>query len=75
MARTGDLPRWLADVHPGTRCHHAEVALAVVVVVLVLTVVANVSALTQNPLQRRYPRALQVGGIGLRRPGRDPAAG
>ncbi|MHA3947160.1 APC family permease [Cellulomonas bogoriensis] len=39
MARTGDLPRWLAAVHPRFRVpHHAEVALAVVVCVLVLTV-------------------------------------
>lgn len=39
MAREGDLPRWLAAVHPRFRVpHRAEVALAVVVVVLVLTV-------------------------------------
>jgi APA family basic amino acid/polyamine antiporter len=39
MARTGDLPRWLAAVHPTHRVpHHAEVALAVLVVALVLTV-------------------------------------
>lgn len=39
MAREGDLPRWLAAVHPRHRVpHHAEVALAVVVCVLVLTV-------------------------------------
>lgn len=39
MAREGDLPRWLAAVHPRYRVpHHAELALAVVVVVLVLTV-------------------------------------
>ncbi len=39
MAREGDLPRWLSAVHPRFRVpHRAEVALAVVVVVLVLTV-------------------------------------
>ncbi|WP_277207340.1 APC family permease [Isoptericola croceus] len=39
MAREGDLPRWLAAVHPRFRVpHRAEVALAAVVVVLVLTV-------------------------------------
>jgi APA family basic amino acid/polyamine antiporter len=39
MAREGDLPRWLAAVHPRFRVpHRAEVALAAVVCVLVLTV-------------------------------------
>jgi APA family basic amino acid/polyamine antiporter len=38
MAREGDLPRWLAAVHPRYRVpHHAEVALAVVITTLVLT--------------------------------------
>jgi basic amino acid/polyamine antiporter, APA family len=38
MARNGDLPRWLAGVHPRYQVpHHAEVALAVAVSVLVLT--------------------------------------
>ena len=38
MAREGDLPRWLAAVHPRHRVpHHAEVALALVITVLVLT--------------------------------------
>lgn len=38
MARNGDLPRWFAAVHPRYRVpHHAELALAVVVSVLVLT--------------------------------------
>jgi APA family basic amino acid/polyamine antiporter len=38
MARNGDLPSWLAAVHPRFRVpHHAEVVLAVVVGVLVLT--------------------------------------
>ncbi|TXN32147.1 APC family permease [Lacisediminihabitans profunda] len=39
MAREGDLPRWLAAVHPRYRVpHRAEVAIAVVVVTLVLTI-------------------------------------
>jgi APA family basic amino acid/polyamine antiporter len=39
MGRNGDLPAWLAAVHPRFRVpHHAEIALAAVVVVLVLTV-------------------------------------
>ena len=39
MAREGDLPRWLAAVHPRHRVpHHAEAALAVAVCALVLTV-------------------------------------
>ena len=38
MARRGDLPGWLAAVHPRYRVpHHAEVALAVVVCVLVMS--------------------------------------
>jgi basic amino acid/polyamine antiporter, APA family len=82
MAREGDLPRWLAAVHPRYRVpHHAEVAVAVVVSVLVLFTdlrgaiafssfgvllyyaVANASALTQPPEQRRYPRALAWTGL------------
>jgi APA family basic amino acid/polyamine antiporter len=39
MARNGDLPRWLATVHPTYQVpHHAEIALAVVVSALVLAV-------------------------------------
>ncbi|MHA6668257.1 APC family permease [Homoserinimonas sp. A447] len=39
MARESDLPRWLAAVHPRYRVpHRAEVALAIVVTVLVLTI-------------------------------------
>lgn len=39
MARHGDLPGWLAAVHPVYRVpHHAETALAVVVSALVLTI-------------------------------------
>src|SRR5690606_28459803 len=38
MAREADLPRWLAAVHPTYRVpHRAEIALALVVSVLVLT--------------------------------------
>jgi basic amino acid/polyamine antiporter, APA family len=38
MARNGDLPGWLAAVHPRYRVpHHAELALAVLVCALVLT--------------------------------------
>ena len=82
MAREGDLPRWLAGIHPRHRVpHHAEVALAVVVCALVAVVdlrgaigfssfgvlgyylIANLAAATQSPEHRRFPRALQVGGI------------
>jgi basic amino acid/polyamine antiporter, APA family len=39
MAREGDLPRWLAAVHPRHRVpHHAEIALAGAVIVLVSVV-------------------------------------
>jgi APA family basic amino acid/polyamine antiporter len=39
MAREGDLPRWLAAVHPRYRVpHHAELLLAGVICLLVLTV-------------------------------------
>ena len=39
MAREGDLPRWLSAVHPKFRVpHRAEIVLAVVVSVLVMTV-------------------------------------
>ncbi|WP_433038141.1 APC family permease [Actinomycetospora sp. CA-053990] len=81
MARRADLPRWLAAVHPRHEVpHRAEIAIAVVVSVLVLTVdlrdaigfssfgvlvyylIANLSAFTQLPDQRRYPRGLQVVG-------------
>jgi APA family basic amino acid/polyamine antiporter len=38
MARNGDLPRWLASVHPRYRApDHAELAVGVAVVILVLT--------------------------------------
>ncbi|MDD7918732.1 APC family permease [Actinomycetospora callitridis] len=84
MARRADLPPWFAAVHPRHEVpHRAEVAVAVVVSVLVLTVdlreaigfssfgvlvyylIANLSAFTQPPEQRRFPRWLQVvGAIG-----------
>jgi basic amino acid/polyamine antiporter, APA family len=82
MAREGDLPRWLGAVHPRYRVpHRAELALAAVVGVLVLTTdlrgmlgfssfgvlvyyaIANASAFTQPPDQRRWPRALNVLGM------------
>jgi basic amino acid/polyamine antiporter, APA family len=69
-------------VHPRYRVpHHAELALAVVIGVLVLTTdlrgvlgfssfgvlvyyaIANASAFTQPPDQRRWPRALNVLGM------------
>ncbi|WP_239000794.1 APC family permease [Jiangella asiatica] len=84
MARERDLPGWLARVHPRFQVpHHAEIALALAVCVLVLAVdlrgaigfssfgvliyylIANLSAFTQPPGQRRFPRGLQiVGAIG-----------
>ena len=83
MARNADLPRWLAAVHPRHQVpHHAEIALAVVVSVLVVFgglrevigfssfgvllyyAIANASAFAQRE-QRRYPRWLQVLGLGL----------
>src|SRR5262245_33013936 len=82
MARNHDLPGWLAAVHPRYQVpHHAEIALAAVVGVLVLTTdlrgvigfssfgvllyyaIANASAYTQPPEQRRWPRALNVLGL------------
>lgn len=83
MARHRDLPTWLAAVHPRFRVpHHAELAIAVIVSGLVLTVdlrgvigfssfgvlvyyaIANAAAFTQPSGQRRWPRALQVVGLG-----------
>jgi APA family basic amino acid/polyamine antiporter len=82
MAREGDLPAWLASVHPRYRVpDHAELAVAAGVAVLVLTTdlrgaigfssfgvltyyaIANASAWTQAPEQRRWPRALNVVGL------------
>jgi basic amino acid/polyamine antiporter, APA family len=79
MARQADLPRWLAAVHPRHRVpHRAEITVAVIVSLLVLTVdlrgaigfssfgvllyylIANLSAFTQPPEQRRFPRWLQI---------------
>lgn len=83
MGSKGDLPRWLAAVHPRYRVpHHAELAVAAVVAVAVLLVdlrgaigfssfgvltyyaIANASALTLPPAQRRWPRGLAVAGVG-----------
>jgi APA family basic amino acid/polyamine antiporter len=83
MARHGDLPRWLAAVHPRYRVPgHAELAVAAVVSVLVLTTdlrgaigfssfgvltyyaIANAAAYTQPRERRRWPRALNVVGLG-----------
>lgn len=82
MARERDLPAWLAAVHPRYRVpHHAEIALAVVISVLVLSVdlrdaigfssfgvlvyyaIANASAFTQPPADRRWPRGLNLLGV------------
>ena len=82
MARNGDLPRWLTSVHPRYAVpDHAELAVAAVVAVLVLTTdlrgaigfssfgvlvyyaVANAAAFTQAPEFRRWPRALNLGGL------------
>jgi APA family basic amino acid/polyamine antiporter len=82
MAREGDLPRWLAAVHPRYQVpHRAELVLSAAVCLLVLTVdlrgaigfssfgvllyyvVANLAAFTQSGDHRRWPRALQVGGV------------
>jgi APA family basic amino acid/polyamine antiporter len=82
MARNGDLPRWLASVHPRHRVpDHAELGVGVAVAVLVLTTdlrgaigfssfgvliyyaIANAAAFTQQPAQRRWPRALNVAGL------------
>ncbi|MEU5725591.1 APC family permease [Micromonospora sp. NPDC047738] len=79
MARERDLPSWLAAVHPRFRVpHHAEIAFAAAVGVLVLMtdlrnvigfssfgvltyyLIANISAFTQPPEQRRFPRPLQL---------------
>jgi APA family basic amino acid/polyamine antiporter len=82
MASDGELPRWLAAVHPVHRVpHHADLAVGAVVVLLVAATdlrgaigfssfcvltyyaVANASAWTLAPDQRRWPRWLA--GLGL----------
>jgi APA family basic amino acid/polyamine antiporter len=82
MARQHDLPGWLSAVHPRHRVpHHAEIAVAAVVSVLVLAVdlrgvigfssfgvliyyaIANASAFTQPPADRRWPRWLNLLGV------------
>jgi len=81
MARTGDLPRWFAVVHPRFAVpQRAELLLGALVCVLVLVtdlrgaigfssfgvllyyLVANLAALTQDRVHRRFPRALALVG-------------
>ncbi|WP_093422817.1 APC family permease [Saccharopolyspora flava] len=83
MAREGDLPRFLAAVHPRFQVpHRAELTVAAVVIALVLTTdlrgvigfssfgvlvyyaIANASAFTQPAAERRWPRALNLLGLG-----------
>jgi APA family basic amino acid/polyamine antiporter len=83
MARHDDLPRWLAAVHDRHHVpHHADIAIAGLVCVLVLTtdlrgaigfssfgvllyyLIANAAAYTQTGQRRRFPRVLQVLGVG-----------
>jgi APA family basic amino acid/polyamine antiporter len=83
MARHRDLPSWLAAVHPRYRVpHHAEAALAGIVIILVFTTdlrtvigfssfavlvyygIANTAALTQPAHDRRWPRWLNLLGVG-----------
>jgi APA family basic amino acid/polyamine antiporter len=82
MARNHDLPAHLAAVHARFRTpHRAELAEAILVIVLVLFVdvrgaigfssfavlvyygIANISAWTQPPEQRRWPKVLQAVGL------------
>jgi len=77
MAREGDLPRWLAAVHPRWKVpHHAEIAIAVVIALLVATVDLRgaigfssfgvlvyyfvANVAAFKQQPRRYPRLLQV---------------
>lgn len=82
MARNRELPGFLGAVHPRHRTpHRAEIAVALVVIVVVLATdlrgaigfssfavlvyygIANASAWTQPPEQRRWPRGVQVLGV------------
>jgi APA family basic amino acid/polyamine antiporter len=82
MATNGDLPRWLATVHPRYHVpHRAELvigaaALVIVAVggitgavsfsaftVLIYYAIANASAITLGPDERRWPRWLAIAGI------------
>jgi APA family basic amino acid/polyamine antiporter len=82
MASHGDLPRWLAAVHPRHRVpHRAEVAVGAVTLaivafggitgavgfsafsVLVYYAIANASAATLRPEERRWPRWLAIAGL------------
>jgi len=82
MASRRDLPPWLDAVHPDRKVpHHAEVAVAVVVIAVVLVAdlrgaigfssfavllyyaIANASAWTLSPHQRRAPKAVSAFGL------------
>jgi APA family basic amino acid/polyamine antiporter len=82
MAANGDLPTWLAGVHPRTRVpHHAELAAGVAIAAAVAAVdlraaigfssfgvlfyyaIANASAWTLRPGERRSPPALAALGV------------
>lgn len=82
MAGNGDLPKFLASVHPRYRIpDHAELLVGVIVAaivpvadirgaigfssfaVLVYYAIANASALTLRPEERRWPRAIAAGGL------------
>lgn len=82
MAGNGDLPQFLASVHPRHRIpDHAELLAGAIVVVIVLVAdvrnaigfsafavlvyyaIANASALTLRPAERRWPRALPATGL------------
>lgn len=83
MAREGDLPRFLAAVHPSYRVpHRAELVLGMIVIAVILVAdlrgaiafssfgvllyyfVANLAAIGQDTAARRFPRWLQVLGMG-----------
>jgi SAM-dependent methyltransferase len=60
MAREGDLPRWLAAVHPRYRVpHHAEVAIAIIVVALVLTIDLRASQISPRSGNRASSLAIR----------------
>jgi APA family basic amino acid/polyamine antiporter len=82
MAGNGDLPRFLACVHPRHRIpDRAQIVLGALVVAVVLVAdvreaigassfavlvyyaIANASALTLQPHERRWPRALAAAGV------------
>jgi APA family basic amino acid/polyamine antiporter len=82
MAGNGDLPRFLASVHPRHRVpDRAELVVGATVVAIVLVAdvhdaigfssfavlvyyaIANASALTLRPSERRWPRSLAIAGV------------